>query len=551
MNQTVPKVIVIPQAPKEAQEKEQRRSMRVAAYCRVSTNDEDQLTSYENQLAYYTEKIMNEPNWTLVEVFADEGKTGTSTCKRENFLRMIRMCRKGKIDMILAKSVSRFARNTVDTLEYTRELRKLGIPVIFEEYNINSIHPESEFFITLYGAIAQNESENISANVRWGKRQAMKSGHVPMQYKNFYGYEKGEDGRPKIIPEQAEVVRFIYKRFLAGDTLRGIKAQLESEGVLTAAGKTEWRVSSLQSILTNEKYCGDALLQKTFIADCISKKVIKNVGQLPKYLVQGNHDPIVSREVFDAAQLEMARRRALSAATKKSAPTGLGKYSGKYALTGMLKCGECGTLYRRCVWTQHGEKRAVWRCSSRLDYGKKYCKHSPTLDETPLQEAIMKAVNSTMSDKETLIDLLADAMQMELAPMAGETMTLAEIDRAIEELGRQFDKLLEEASQSSDTDSYTERFRKVSDSIAHMKDRRNHIVEFQKENSRACARIRAASEALKDVDAGLKEWDDSIIYQLLECVTVLSDTKIKVSFRSGVEIEQNVEKAERKRRKTV
>ena len=358
MNDTAPNVIVIPAKVETPQEQEKKRHLRVAAYCRVSTDSEEQLSSYQNQLAYYTEKIMKEPGWTMAGVFADEGITGTSTCKRKEFLRMIRQCRQGKIDMVLAKSVSRFARNTVDTLNFTRELRGLGIPVIFEEQNINSIYPESEFLITLHGAFAQAESESTSSRVRWGKRQAMKSGHVTMQYKQLLGYEKGPDGKPRIVPEQAETVRFIYDRYLAGDSIREIKAALEERKVPTVSGKEVWMGSHIRSILTNEKYCGDVLLQKTFIADCISKKVIPNTGQLPKYLIQNHHEGIVSREAFDAVQLEMARRNAKAGATRKSTPTGRGKYSGKHVLSNLLFCGECGTAYRRCVWTQHGRGTA-------------------------------------------------------------------------------------------------------------------------------------------------------------------------------------------------
>ena len=320
MNDTAPNVIVIPAKVETPQEQEKKRHLRVAAYCRVSTDSEEQLSSYENQLSYYTEKIMKEPGWTMAGVFADEGITGTSTCKRKEFLRMIRQCRQGKIDMILAKSVSRFARNTVDTLNFTRELRSLGIPVIFEEQNINSIYPESEFLITLHGAFAQAESESTSSRVRWGKQQAMRSGHVTINYKNLLGYEKGPDGKPAIVPEQAETVRFIYDRYLAGDSVREIKAALEGREIPTVSGKTEWMASHIRSILTNEKYCGDVLLQKTFIQDCISKKVIPNTGQLPKYLIQNHHEGIVSRETFDAVQLEMARRSARRAPRERAPP---------------------------------------------------------------------------------------------------------------------------------------------------------------------------------------------------------------------------------------
>ena len=546
MNDTAPQVIVIPAKVETPQEQEKKRHLRVAAYCRVSTDSEEQLSSYENQLAYYTEKIMKEPGWTMAGVFADEGITGTSTCKRKEFLRMIRQCRQGKIDMILAKSVSRFARNTVDTLNFTRELRGLGIPVIFEEQNINSIYPESEFLITLHGAFAQAESESTSSRVRWGKRQAMKSGHVAMHYKQLLGYEKGSDGRPVIVPEQAEIVRFIYDRYLAGDTTREIKAALEAQGAPTVSGKGVWMASHIRSILTNEKYCGDVLLQKTFIQDCISKKVIPNTGQLPKYLIQNHHEGIVSRETFDAVQLEMARRNAKVGATRKSTPTGRGKYSGKYVLSNLLFCGECGTAYRRCVWTQHGIKRPVWRCVSRLDYGKKFCTHSPTLDEEPLQQAILAAVNAVMADHDALTQQLTAAMERELAHIPGESMSLADIDRALEELSGRFNALLAEAS-ANPTEDYTERFRELSESTAQLRERRVRLEGICQENQKVNQRLRTVSTALEHISAELTEWNEDLIHQLLEKVTVLSREKIRVTFRDGREIEQYV--AQPKRRK--
>ena len=329
-NKPAPKVIVIPAKEESAQELEKKKNLRVAAYCRVSTNSEEQLNSYENQKAYYTEKIMTNPDWTMVDVFADEGKTGTSACKRKDFLRMIRQCRQGKIDMILAKSVSRFARNTVDTLSYTRELRSMGIPVIFEEQNINSIHPESEFLITIHGAFAQSESEDTSSRVRWGIQQSMRTGKANIQFKTLLGYKKGPDGEMVIEPEQAETVKLIYEMYLSGKTLRSIKESLEARGLRNAAGTTEWTTSNLRTILSDEKYCGDVLRQKTFIRDCISKQVVKNTGQRPKYLIQNHHDAIIPREQFDAVQFEMARRRAQTGRSRKSVPTGMGKYSGKY-----------------------------------------------------------------------------------------------------------------------------------------------------------------------------------------------------------------------------
>ena len=541
-----PKVIVIPAKEESPQDQEKKKNLRVAAYCRVSTKKDEQLNSYENQKAYYTEKIMANPDWTMADIFADEGITGTSACKRKDFLRMIRQCRQGKIDMILAKSVSRFARNTVDTLNYTRELRGMGIPVIFEEQNINSIYPESEFLITIHGAFAQSESEGISSRVKWGKHQAMRTGKANIQYKTLLGYEKNPDGEMVVNAEQAETVRRIYEMYLSGQTLRSIKEALESGGFKNSAGTMEWTTSNLRTILSDEKYCGDVLLQKTFIQDCISKKVIKNTGQLPMYLIQNHHEAIIPRDRFDAVQVELARRKTLTSSTKKSAPTGMSRYSGKYALSGLLFCGECGTAYRRVVWTQHGEKRAVWRCSSRLDYGKKYCKESPTLDESPLQQAVLAAINASMSGRKVLADQLVDAMEQELAPVPGESMSLGDIDRAVTELGKQFDTLLAEAA-NGDADEYAERFRTISTTMEELKRRKAAILGIRQEQEQISRRIHAAASAMTAATVGVTEWDDGVVYQMLEKVTVLTGNRIKVTFRNGVEIEQTVDQPKRRK----
>ena len=512
MTDTAPKIIIIPPKQEDVQAQAAKKHLRVAAYCRVSTDDEEQLTSYEAQVSYYTEKITKTPEWTMTCVFADEGITGTSVKSRKAFQRMIRQCRQGKIDLILTKSLSRFARNTLDVIKYTRELRNLGISVIFEKENINSIYPESEFLITLYGAFAQSESESISKNVSWGKRQAMKAGRAIIQYKRLLGYEKGADGKPQIVPDQAETIRFIYDRYLAGDTLRSLKAQLEADGVPYITGEAVWNISGIQSILQNEKYCGDVLLQKTFIKDCISKKVIKNTGQLPKVLIQNHHEPIISREIFDAVQEETARRSAAAASTKKSAPTGLGKYSAKHALTGILVCGECGTLYRRVVWSQKDGKRPVWRCVSRLDYGKRYCKHSPTLDEEPLKQAILAAVNTVMSRKDELMDDLTDAMAQEPAPVPGEVMSLADIDRAIENLSKQFDLLMKETGGEEHIMDNVGRFKEISGQLAALKERKRRTLDLRAENDLMTRQLRRAAVVMESAPAEITEWNENIIH---------------------------------------
>ena len=533
-------VTEIPANPLLGDLRKRKRKLRVAAYCRVSTEEEEQQNSFEVQVAYYTDKITHHEGWQLAGIFADDGISGVSTKKREQFNKMIELCRKKKIDLILTKSISRFARNTLDCIKHVRILKSWGIPVIFEKENIDTSNMNSEMILTCLSSFAQAESESTSSRVRWGKRQSMKEGRVTMQYQKLLGYERGPDGKPQIVPEQAEIVRFIYQRYLAGDPLRSIKEQLEAQGCLTAAGKSKWVISNIKSILTNEKYCGDALLQKTFIKDCISKKVIPNTGQLDKVLIQDHHEAIVSHELFDAVQLELARRKAREGGTRRSTPTGLRKYSGKYALSNLLFCGECGTAYRRCTWTQHGEKRPVWRCVSRLSYGKKYCLHSPTLDEEPLQRAILGAINASMDNRTVLESRITAVMEQELLPVAGETMSLADVERALEDLGRQFDSLLKEAASPERQEEYTERFRTVSTSMAELKNRRERLKAIYQENEKASQRLQAISAALEGASADITEWDESTVYQLLEKVTVLSKDRIRVTFRGGLEIEENI-----------
>ena len=455
-----PRVIIIPAKPELAQEAAVKRQLRVAAYCRVSTEEEEQASSYEAQCQYYTDKIMSNKEWTMAGIFADEGITGTSTKKRTEFLRMIRQCKQKKIDLILTKSIQRFARNTLDCINYTRILRQLGIGVLFEKENINSLPPDSEFMITMYGAMAQSESESISGNVKWGKKRAMEAGKVSIAYKNLYAYEKGADGKPAPIPEQAEIVRELYTRYLAGASLRELKDWLEHGKQPTVAGGTAWSITAVKGILTNEKYCGDVLLQKTFSTDVISKKVVKNTGQLPKYLIQNHHAGIVTREQFQAVQAELARRSALRSDSKQAA-TGRSCYTSKYALSDRLVCGECGKLYRRKTRNIKGNIYHEWRCISRLDYGKRYCHNSPTLREIPLQNAILSAINEAMSEKPVLLDHIKSAMSLELLPVQGQTMSLADIDRRLEQLDAQFQQLLAEAIDAEDKDCCNAKFAEI------------------------------------------------------------------------------------------
>ena len=460
MNEEKPRVIIIPAKPELAQEAAVKRQLRVAAYCRVSTEEEEQASSYEAQCQYYTDKIMSNKDWTMAGIFADEGISGTSTKKRTEFLRMIRQCRQKKIDLILTKSIQRFARNTLDCINYTRILRQLGIGVLFEKENINSLPPDSEFMITMYGAMAQSESESISGNIRRGRQMHAKVGTLKVPCHRLYGYKKDADGRFCIVPEQAEVVREIYERYKNGASLRNLKDWLEGNQIKTVLGTADWSVSVIKGILTNEKYCGDVLLQKTFCTDVISKKIVKNVGQMAQYYMPDHHEAIVSREQYNTVKAEMARRSALRSPSKE-AVTGRSCYTSKYALSDRLFCGECGTLYRRKTRNVKGNIYHEWRCISRLEYGKKYCHESPTLRELPLQNAILAAINSAMSNKATLVDRIKNVVSLELLPVQGQTMSLADIERRLAQLDEQFQSLLVKVIDADDKEACNAQFAEI------------------------------------------------------------------------------------------
>ena len=354
------------------------RKKRVAAYARVSTEQDEQQSSYEAQVDFYTRHIKSNPDWEFVEVFADRGITGTNTKNRENFNRMIDLALNGGIDIILTKSISRFARNTVDTLQTVRELKAVGVEVRFEKENLHTFDPKCEMMLTIMSSLAQEESRSISENVRWGKQKSMRDGKVSLAYSRFLGYKKGADGRLEIV-EEAAIIRKIYDLFLSGKTINEIAAILTSMGVLTPAGRTKWSVSTVRSILSNEKYKGEALLQKTFTVDYLTKEVRKNNGEVPSVRVRNSHDPIIEPEVFDRVQSMLAtsaKRRA--------------KVRTKLPFAGKLICGDCGSFYGHKVWRirSTGEHYNVWYCNHKYD-GDKTC-DSPRLRDEEVKAAFEK-----------------------------------------------------------------------------------------------------------------------------------------------------------------
>ena len=530
-------IVMIPAKPQE-EIKKAAKCLRVAAYCRVSTDDKEQKTSYEAQIQYYTNKINKNPDWQMAGIFADEGITGTQAKKRPQFLKMIRLCRQGKIDVILTKSLSRFARNTVDSLNYIRELKMLGIAVISEKENINTLTAESEMLITIMSCFAQAESESISKNVSWGVRQSFKSGNVPMQYKKLLGYKKGENDLPEIVPEEAEIVEEIFRSYLDGMSLMQIADSLNSRGIKTKHKQTVWQTEVVKSILINEKYTGDALLQKTYITDCITKKSRKNNGELPMYLVKDHHEPIISRADFNRVQEEMARRSAKRSIADKLTKTEQGKYSAKYALSELLICGECGSHYRRVTWTAKGFKEIKWRCINRIQYGKKKCHSSPTVEEQALHRAIVSAINEFCEVKDDVAKALRESVTEVLDPNLNGSVQAAQ--QRIDELAHNIDELIRLATVPETAATAMADIEKFSEEMKTLRE----FIETEKAKQmtaqKGSAELDAILERLENEDFTMTEYDDVAVRQLIEKVTVESKDTITVTFKGGFEVRKEL-----------
>ena len=521
-------------------DKEKYHQKRVAAYCRVSTDSEEQLTSYQNQMRVYTEMIAANKEWEFAGLYADEGISGTRADKRPEFQRMIRDCQNGKIDYIITKSVSRFARNTVECLEYVRSLKAQGIGIFFEEQNIDTLKNESELYLVIYAGFAQSESESISKHITWTYRKKFEEGKVSFQYKNFLGYRKGADSQPEIVPEEAAIVERIYEMFLAGQPVKMIAQTLQAEKIEIPGKNLSFSKNMIMNILRNEKYCGDCILQKTVTVDCISKTRKVNQGEAPMYIVENNHPAIISREVFNRAQEELIRRQALRAKSDKTSITATGKYS-KYALTEVLQCAECGSRYRRVTWTAHGRKKIVWRCISRLDYGTKHCKDSITVEEEALHGAVVRALNRFHTEDESTYLALMKATIGEAIGINGGSEEIDLLTRRIDTLNkRMLDLVNETVAAGKDVESSEDEFKGISDQIEQLNRRIAAIQENVHKDGSRQARLEEIQSIIAKRSANETQYDDSIVRQMIECIKVHNDGKLTIIFGGGYEIEETL-----------
>jgi site-specific DNA recombinase len=391
---------------------------------------------------------------------------------------------------------------------------------------------ESETLISLLATLAQAESESISGNVKWGVRKGFKQGKALVHYNNLLGYEKGEDGNPTIIPDEAEVVRFIFNSYLSGNSVANIKRDLEERGIKTATGKTNWSIAPIQHILRNEKYVGDILMQKTYTTDCISKKVKKNNGELPKYLVKNNHEAIIDRVTFNRVQKEIIRRISKRKVSDK-AKTQVAKYSSKYALSELLVCGKCGTPYKRVTWSRNGKKKIVWRCISRLDYGAKYCPDSPTMEEEKLHTMILGAINELFDGKEYLLDVLKGNMQIAMHGAQPKEDNPLIIESQIKEYDNRLKQLIK-LSASTDSEKRSDYYLE----IASIGKRMDELKTKQKTCNMDADIGDAANSlcnAIGTLPNGIAEFDDNVVRQLIDVIRVVDKDRITVVFKGGTD----------------
>lgn len=521
--------------------------LRVAAYCRVSTKLEQQEGSYEAQISYYTEKIKSNLNWQLAGIYADDGISATNMKKRDDFNAMIDDCMAGKIDMIITKSVSRFARNTVDSLETIRKLKEKNIAILFEKEGVNTLEGSGELLITILSSQAQEESRNISENTRWGITRRFENGIIAVNHKKFMGYTKDKkSGELVIVAEQAEIVRRIFRMYLEGSSILEITRALETDKIKTVTGKDTWHPGVIEKMLSNEKYMGDALLQKTYTVDFLTKKRVKNEGIVPQYYIEDNHEAIIPKEIFYRVQEEKTRRANLNKAAVTRKANKLkkekSKYSSKYALTEILVCAECGHPYRRQVWSKYGQKNAVWRCENRLKNGTKAsCKNSPTLKEEPLHNAIMMAINNVVENKGKFIGAFRENVIRVIGDYSTKGIS-TDFDDKIESLQKEMLSLIEEnAKQGAVAEDFDDEYKRISQEINELKKAKLRLVQEKKEARNYGEQVNEMESALRSVRPDVREFDEDLVRRLIQTIKVNKGEKLEIQFESGIVMDQMVD----------
>ena len=500
------------------------RKRRVAGYARVSTDYEEQITSYEAQVDYYTNYIKSREDWEFIEIYTDEGITATNTKYRDGFNRLVEDALAGKIDLIVTKSVSRFARNTVDNLTTVRKLKEKGIEVYFEKENIWTLDSKGELLITIMSSLAQEESRSISENTTWGQRKRFADGKVSVAYSHFLGYEKGPDGCMVINKEQAETVKLLYRLYLSGLSMNAVARELTKRGLKTPFGRDIWRVSVVQSILTNEKYKGDALLQKQYTVDFLTKQIKRNEGEVPQYYVENNHEAIISPAIFDMVQNEIAKRK-----NEKT------RYSGISIFSNKIKCGECGGWYGAKVWHSTDKyRKIVYQCNQKFSSDEK-C-HTPHVSEEEVKGWFVIAVNKLILEKDEIIQnveqvkaVLCDAIKMK-----EDLEHLKERLTSVTKMMHEY--ISENARVALNQEQYEKKYHRLAEEYESLKAQCDSLAETIGKKEAKAALLDHFIKDLKEADSLLAEFDDRLWSGLVNYLTVHGKNDVRVMFKDGAEI---------------
>ena len=499
---------------------------RTCGYARVSTDKDEQFSSYEAQVDYYTKFIKANAEWEFIKVYTDEGITGTNTKKRDGFKQMIEDALNGKIDLIVTKSVSRFARNTVDSLVTIRELKAKGVEVYFEKENIWTLDSKGELLLTIMSSLAQEESRSISENVTWGKRKSAADGKISLGYKQFLGYDKGENGTLVVNQEQAVIVKRIYREFMQGKTPWMIAHTLSQDSVPTPSGKsTNWRASVIESILTNEKYKGSALLQKKFTVDYLTKKMKTNEGEVPQYYVDDSHEAIIPPDEWEKVQKEFVRRKAMGR-----------KYSGNSVFATKIVCGDCGAFFGSKVWNSTSEKyrRTIWQCNDKFK-GDKKC-GTPHITEDEIKEAFVKAFNNLFTEMDEIIENCRSIAD-NLTDCTTIDNQISELEQELEVITQMTHKCIQEnASTPQNQEEYLKRYNGY---VERFEETTASLKALKNEKLLRKARGEAFDDFINTfmkVDSFIEEFDEELWLATVDKVIIDKKGTLKFIFRSGIEI---------------
>ena len=531
------KVEMIP-ATRNFLEKDRKVIKNVGAYCRVSTDTEEQQGSYNSQVNYYTEKIKSTPGWRFVKVYGDEGISGTNADNRPGFQEMMQDCENGKLDLIITKSISRFSRNVTVTLEVARKLRDKDIGIFFEKENLNTLHYTSESLLAIFSSLAQAESESMSENIKMGREFKYKNGECCYNMGKVFGFNQDSDGIVTINEEQAVVVKHMYEGYLNGMSIGGIIKDLQERKIPSPTGKEKWSPGTVERILSSEKYKGDFLTRKTFTVDPISKKKKKNTGQVSQYLITNHHPAIIEPEMFDMVQSEMARRGCIKKNDKKKH---YGKYSGKFPFNNLIICGDCGAKYRRTMWVEkNGDKKHVWRCVNRIQDGKKaHCRHSVSINDIYLTKKTVEAINIIYKSRSRVKDIL----KCSIASLMGDTEQpmITKNTARLEELS----DLMRDAIFKNATGEMTPKeLEKICYEVKTESERlRKENEEYEmtrKMKSAESSKLKQIFKAVDEMAEELTEIDNTLVRNIIEKMEVISEDKLTIWFIGDIAYEVEI-----------